>query len=120
MQGSFDEIGQLFFPIELISASDEPILVDGLFDTGFNGWLAMSQQDVFELQWDRLPSTQTMRTARGDWEFDLYVGRVIFNDRRLTIPVLADDPISEIILGLRWLENYRLVVDYAALILTID
>ncbi|NET55044.1 MAG: hypothetical protein F6K47_02230 [Symploca sp. SIO2E6] len=46
-----------------------------MLDTGFSGWLAIDIQDLEGLNWTYLRE-QTMRTARGDTEFGLYLGKL--------------------------------------------
>jgi hypothetical protein len=42
IQGEFDEIGQLFFKIELIAATGEVLPVMALLYTGSTEWLAIN------------------------------------------------------------------------------
>jgi predicted aspartyl protease len=113
IQGNFGSKGELYFEIELIAADGSVVAVDALLDTGFTEWLAMDTQDIVSLGWlyvDR----QEMQTARGDVIFNRYQGTVSFDGQELTIPVLAGEEISEILIGLPWLETRRLVVDRKA------
>ena len=113
IQGNFGSKGELYFEIELIAADGSVVAVDALLDTGFTEWLAMDTQDIVSLGWlyvDR----QEMQTARGDVIFNRYRGTVSFDGQELTIPVLAGEEISEILIGLPWLETRRLVVDRKA------
>ncbi len=57
-----------------------------MLDTGFSYWLAINDQDIDALGWERLRE-QTMRTARGDVKFDIYVGQVLFDGEEFDIPV---------------------------------
>ena len=123
IQGNFGSKGELYFEIELIAAdsvalaspraSGSVVAVDALLDTGFTEWLAMDTQDIVSLGWlyvDR----QEMQTARGDVIFNRYQGSVSFDGQELTIPILAGEEISEVLIGLPWLETRRLVVDRKA------
>jgi predicted aspartyl protease len=110
IQGNFGSKGELYFEIELIAVDGSVVAVDALLDTGFTEWLAMDIQDILSLGWlyvDR----QEMHTARGDVIFNRYQGTVSFNGQKLTIPILAGEEITEVLIGLPWLETRRLVVD---------
>ncbi|MBD1935268.1 MULTISPECIES: aspartyl protease [Cyanophyceae] len=118
IQGYFGEKGELFFEIELIAADGSVVTVNALLDTGFTDWLAMDIQDVESLEWLYLDK-QEMRTARGDVRFNRYQATVFIDNQEMTIPVLAGKAITEVLLGLQWLENRRLVVDRKADLLTL-
>ncbi|NEO47062.1 MAG: hypothetical protein F6K55_24245 [Moorea sp. SIO4A3] len=62
---------------------------------------------------------QKMQTARGEENFWLYQGVVCLDGQELTIPVLAGTEITEVLLGLPWLEERRLVVDRKAGLLSL-
>jgi clan AA aspartic protease len=118
MQGYFDEKGQLFFEIDLISFDGESISVSALLDTGFTGWIAINTQDVESLGWQFIKKHE-MFTARGWTRFNIYQGKVDFDGTELTIPIVGGDEITEVLIGLQWLENRRLVVDKQANLLTL-
>lgn len=119
MEGYFGNKGELFFEIDLIAASGEIITVDGLLDTGFTDWLAMNIQEAESLEWSFVRQ-QDRQTAMGESTFNLYEGTVIIDGQELTIPVLGGTEITEVLLGLRWLENRRLVVERKAGLLTLS
>ncbi len=54
-----------------------------------------------------------LRTAQGETEFDVYIGRVIIDNQEWEIPVFAGDEIQEILLGSRWLKLFILVANYS-------
>jgi clan AA aspartic protease len=118
-QGFFGDNCELYFEIDLIAVGGEIITVDALLDTGFTEWLAINSQDLDDLGWSAI-GRREMLTARGNAEFNLYEGTVIFNEQELTIPVLGGRQITEILLGLKWLEVRRLVVDRKANLLTLE
>ncbi len=118
IQGYFGDNGTLYFEIDLIAADASVITVNALLDTGFTDWLAMDTQDVDSLGW-LLVDRREMRTARGDVTLNIYQGTVSFDGQELTIPVLAGEEISEILIGLPWLETRRLVVDRKAGLLSL-
>ncbi len=117
--GFFGSKGELFFEIELIATDGSIITVDVLLDTGFTNCLAMDIQDVESLGW-RYIKKQEMKTARGESLFDIYEGIVIFDGQEMKVPVVVGDGIPEILIGLPWLEDRRLVVDKKAGILTLE
>jgi predicted aspartyl protease len=118
IQGYFGDEGELFFEIDLIAVDGSVVTVNALLDTGFTDWLAIDIQDVQSLGWSYIKKRE-MRTARGDVRFNLYEGIVILDGQELTIPILAGKAITEVLLGLQWLENRRLVVDRKAGLLTL-
>lgn len=118
IEGNFGSKGELYFEIDLIAADESVITVDALLDTGFTDWLAMNVQDVESLGWSFIRE-QDKQTARGVSKFNLYQGTVIFDNREITIPVLGGEEITEVLIGLSWLENRRLVVERKARILTL-
>ena len=119
IQGYFGDKGELYFEIDLIAADGSVVTVDALLDTGFTDWIAMDIQDVDSFGWLSI-RTKKMRTARGDVRFQQYEGTVVFAGQELTVPVLGGEEISEILLGLPWLENRGLVVDRKAGVLTLS
>ncbi len=118
IQGSFGENGELYFQIDLIAADGSMVTVDALLDTGSTDWLAIDIQDAESLGWSYIRE-QRRRTARGIAKFNLYLGNVGFDGQDLTIPVLGGKAITEVLIGLPWLENRRLIVDRKAGLLTL-
>ncbi|NER06000.1 MAG: aspartyl protease [Okeania sp. SIO3C4] len=119
IQGYFGSKGELFFEIELIAADGSRIIVDALLDTGFTDWLAVDTQDVESLGWS-FQEQEEKQTALGVATFNLYQGAVCFDGQEMKIPVVVGDGIPEILIGLSWLEDRRLVVDRKAGILTLE
>jgi predicted aspartyl protease len=62
---------------------------------------------------------QTMLTAQGDAEFDIYLGKVRIDGQDFDIPVHVGQGLSEVLLGRQWLKNRRLVVDISSGVLTL-
>ncbi|QYX33439.1 aspartyl protease [Sphaerospermopsis torques-reginae] len=118
IQGYFGDGGQLFFEIELITTDGLNLPVDAMFDTGFTGFLAINKQDLSALDWQFLRE-QELITAQGQKAFDLYLGKVIFDNQEYEIPVYAGDELTEILLGSEWLEFLPLVVNFPAGVLTL-
>lgn len=116
IQGYFGDRGELFFEIDLRTVDGSVFTVNALLDTGTD-WLAMDIQDIDSLGWSYVRE-QDMRTARGNLRFNLYQGHVYFDGLQLSIPVLGGRQITEVLLGLPWLER-RLVVDRKAGLLTL-
>ncbi|MFS8118640.1 MAG: aspartyl protease, partial [Microcoleus sp.] len=75
IEGRFGDQDELFFEIELIADNGLELPVDALLDTGFSGWLAMNDQDLEGLDWIYVKQ-EKMRTAKGEFNFDLYAGKV--------------------------------------------
>jgi len=119
MNGFFSDEDALFFEVELISDEGLELAVDAMLDTGFSYWLALDNQDIDTFNWVRL-ERQTMRTARGNFEFDIYAGKIKIDAQEYDIPVHVGEGLPEVLLGRQWLKNRRLVVDMASSILMLS
>ncbi|MEG4491577.1 aspartyl protease [Microcoleus sp. D3_18_C4] len=119
IQGRFGDEDELFFELELIADNGLELPVDALLDTGFSGWLAMDTQDLDGLDWTYVKQ-EKMRTAKGEFDFELYVGKVRIEYLEFDIPVHVGDGVPEILIGRQWLKTRRLVVDMSAGILTLE
>lgn len=60
-----------------------------------------------------------MQMARGEAEFDIYVGKVRIDGEEFDIPVHVGFGVPEVLLGRQWLKTRRLVVDMASGLLTL-
>jgi clan AA aspartic protease len=119
IEGRFGENGQIYFEIDLIGKDGISLTVETILDTGFTEFLAMNKQDVQSLDWSFL-NQDKLRTAQGETEFDVYIGRVIIDDQEWEIPVFAGDEIQEILLGSRWLKLFILVANYSQNIASLE
>lgn len=119
IKGEFNERGELFFEIGLMSADGEIIPVMAMLDTGFTGWLAMDSQDADSLGWVPDNEPQEMQTAQGEAQFNLYEGKVIIENEEFTVEVLGGNELANILLGVLWLQSKRLVVDFPKGVLTL-
>lgn len=118
IEGKFGSDDELFFEIELIFDRGLELAVDAMLDTGFSGWLAIDEQDLEGLDWIYV-TNRTMRTARGDAAFDIYVGKVRIDGEEFDIPVHVGEGVPEVLIGRQWLKSRRLVVDMQAGILSL-
>ncbi|CBN57500.1 MULTISPECIES: hypothetical protein [Kamptonema] len=118
IEGWFGDEDELFFEIDLIAVDGLALPVDVWLDTGFSGWLAINNQDLQGLNWSYLRQ-DTMRTAQGEFDFDIYVGKVRIDGQEFDIPVHVGDGVPEILLGRQWLKTRRLVVDIPSGVLTL-
>jgi predicted aspartyl protease len=119
IEGRFGDEDELFFEIELIAADGLELPVDAMLDTGFSGWLAMENQDLEGLDWIYIKQ-QTMQTAKGEFNFELYAGKIRIDGQEFDIPVHVGDGVPEFLLGRQWLKTRRLVVDISKGILTLE
>jgi predicted aspartyl protease len=119
IEGTFGDQDELFFEIELIADNGLELPIDALLDTGFSGWLAMDSQDLEGLDWTYIKQ-EKMRTAKGEFNFDLYAGKVRIEGQEFDIPVHVGTGVPEILIGRQWLKNRRLVVDISAGVLTLE
>ncbi len=119
IQGTFGDEDELFFEIELIADNCLELPVDALLDTGFSGWLAMDEQDLEGLNWIYI-RRQKMRTAKGEFNFDLYAGKIRIDNQEFDIPVHVGAGVPEVLIGRQLLKNRRLVVDISAGVLTLE
>ena len=118
ISGFFGDEDGLFFEIELLAADGLELPVVALFDTGFSGWLAINEQDLDALGWIYLDQ-QTMRTAQGDSQFDIFLGIMRIDGNEFDVPVHVGQGLSEVLLGRQWLKTRRLVVDMSSSVLTL-
>ena len=118
IEGRFGDEDELFFEIELMTDNNLDLPVDVLLDTGFSGWLAIENQDLEGIDWIYVKQ-QMMRTAKGEFNFKLYAGKVRIDGQEFDILVHVGDGVPEILLGRQWLKNRRLIVDMALGILTL-
>ena len=119
IQGTFGDEDELFFEIELITDNGLELPVDALLDTGFSGWLAMNDQDLDGLDWTYVKQ-EKMRTAKGEFNFDLYAGKVRLEGQEFDIPVHVGAGVPEFLIGRQLLKNRRLVVDISAGVLILE
>jgi clan AA aspartic protease len=118
ISGFFGDEDALFFEIELLSNNGLELPVDAMFDTGFSDWLAINNQDLDALGWTYLKQ-QPMFTARGEAEFELYLGKVRIDGQEFDVPVHIGQGLSEVLLGRQWLQTRKLVVDMLSGVLTL-
>ena len=118
IQGTFGDEDELFFEIDLLAENGFELLVDAMLDTGFSGWLAIDKQDLEGFDWTYLRQ-QTMTTAQGDVDFELYIGKLRIDGQEFDIPVHAGDGVREILIGRKWLKNRQLLIDMESGVLTL-
>ncbi|WP_332976305.1 aspartyl protease [Microcoleus sp. A6-C6] len=119
IEGRFGDQDELFFEVELIADNGLELPVDALLDTGFSGWLAMNDQDLEGLDWIYVKQ-EKMRTAKGEFNFDLYAGKVRLEGQEFDIPIHVGAGVPEFLIGRQLLKNRRLVVDISAGVLTLE
>lgn len=119
IEGRFGDEDELFFEIELIADNGLELPVDALLDTGFSGWLAMEEQDLEGLDWIYVKQ-EKMLTAKGEFDFELYAGKIRIDGQDFDIPVHVGAGVPAFLIGRQWLKNRRLVVDMSAGILTLE
>jgi len=120
ISGQFNSQGELIFEIGLISSEGDTLPVNALLDTGFTGWLALDTQDAESLGWTlKINEERQMQTAWGEARFNLYEGTVLVDGEEFRIEVLGGDELSDILLGVNWLQFKRLVADFSAKFLSL-
>jgi predicted aspartyl protease len=121
IEGRFGEVDELIFEIDLIAGNGEVIPVEVMLDTGFTaGYLAIDEQDIDALEWQKLQSDIRIKIAQGVGQFDIYEGQVIVDNREFIVPVHVGKDLPEIIIGVKWLKLMRLNADYQRGILTLE
>ncbi|MBW4599820.1 MAG: aspartyl protease [Calothrix sp. FI2-JRJ7] len=118
MNGFFGSEDALLFEIDLILSNKSELIVEAMFDTGFSYWLAINEQDIDGFGW-RYFDQEIMRTAQGNAQFDIYVGKVKFDGQEYDIPVHVSKNLTEVLLGRQWLTTKRLLVDMPSNLLTL-
>ncbi len=116
--GRFGDEDALFFEIALIDSLGLELQIEALFDTGFSYWLAMDKQDIDGFGWTYVDQ-QRMETARGNFRFDIYAGKIKLDNQEYDIPVHVGKGLSEVLLGRQWLTTRRLLVDMPQRLLTL-
>ncbi len=112
IEGRFGDKGQVYFDIDLVDGDNSSFPVETILDTGFTEFLAMNKQDARSLDWTFLRQNK-LRTAQGETDFDVYLGRIIIDNHKFEIPVFAGEEIQEILLGSRWLKLFVFSANYA-------
>jgi predicted aspartyl protease len=92
--------------------------IDAMFDSGFSYWLAVDSQDVSAFNWVFI-RRQIMETARGNFRFNIYAGKIKLDGQEYNIPVHVGKGLSEVLLGRQWLTTRKLLVDMANRLLTL-
>ena len=118
LSGTFGDEDALYFEIGLIDKQGLELQVEAMFDTGFSYWLAIDKQDVDGFGWICVDQ-QIMETARGNFKFDIYVGKIKLDSQEYDIPVHVGKGLSEVLLGRQWLTTRRLLVDMPKRLLTL-
>ncbi len=118
IRGRFEEKGQIYFNLNLIDRDGLSLSVEAMLDTGFTELVAMNKQDVESLDWEFLRQNK-LKTAQGESFFDVYLGRVVIDEREFEVTVFAGDEIREILLGSQWLKIFKLTADYSENIVTL-
>lgn len=118
ISGFFGDEDELFFEIELLVADGNKLPVDAMFDTGFDRWLAINEQDLDALGWIYIDQ-QTMRTAQGDSRFEIFLGKLRIDGSEFDVFVHVGQSLSEVLLGRQWLKTRRLIVDIPSSALTL-
>ncbi|MBW4506634.1 MAG: aspartyl protease [Scytonematopsis contorta HA4267-MV1] len=118
IHGTFGDKGELFFELDLIAGDGLNLPVDGMFDTGFTGFMAMNKQDLDGLDWSFVQK-QKLRTAQGEKTFFIYSGKISLSGQIYEIPVFAGNDLTEVLLGSEWLKILPLVANFQEGVLTL-
>lgn len=118
LEGIFGDEDALFFEIGLIDNQGLELEIEAMFDTGFSYWLAIDKQDLDAFGWTYVDQ-QTMETARGNFKFDIYAGKIKLDGQEYDIPVHVGKGLPEVLLGRQWLTTRRLLVDIPSRLLTL-
>lgn len=110
--------GQIYFDLNLIDGHGLSLFVEAMLDTGFTELVAMNKQDVESLDWVFLRQNK-LKTAQGESFFDVYLGRVVVDEREFEVTIFAGDEIKEILFGSQWLKIFKLTADYSENIVTL-
>lgn len=119
IQGRFGDNNELLFEIELITVDGLELLTEAILDTGFSDWLVIDKQDLEGLGWFSV-GEEAMKMVKGYADFDIYLGIVKLDNQNYNIPIHVGEGINEILLGRKWLENRKLVVDISRKLLSLE
>lgn len=119
IQGRFGDNNELLFEIELITGDGLELLTEAILDTGFSDWLVIDKQDLDGLEWFSV-GEETMKMVKGYADFDIYLDVVKLDNQTHNIPIHVGEGINEILLGRKWLENRKLLVDISSKLLSLE
>lgn len=119
IQGKFGDNNELLFELELITGEGLELSIEAILDTGFSDWLVIDKQDIQGLGWFFV-TEETMKMVKGDASFTLYLGTVKLDNQIHNIPIHVGEGINEVLLGRKWLENRKLIVDISTKLLSLE
>ena len=118
IKGRVDSFLQARVPITLLDSNCRPSIIEGVIDTGFNGQLCLSINEVDNLD---LVYVQSERFELGDGsivEHDVFLGSIVFDDRKESVTILISKS-RDTLIGAALLENKKLEIDYPKRLVTI-
>ena len=118
LQGSIDAVGQIYVPIELITADGGRSTFAALLDTGFTGSIGLRGALPPTLGW-QLHGYVEAALASGTESLQVYIGHVVFDGQYQVVRAIVITS-DEVIIGLSLLRHKRLLADFRTGDVTIE
>jgi predicted aspartyl protease len=118
IQGTIDTVGQIYVPIELITAHGERLTFAALLDTGFTGSIGARGALLPALGWQEHGYVEA-NLASGTEALPVFIGQVVFDDQRQVVRAIVITS-DAVIIGLALLRNKRLLADFRTGDVTIE
>jgi predicted aspartyl protease len=118
LSGTIDRSGQIYIPIDLITAYGDRRTLDALLDTGFTGSLAISRALAHALGW-QLHGYVEAALASGSASLAVFIGEAIFDGQQRVaraVEISSDD----VIIGLMLLQDKRLLADFRTRVVLVE
>lgn len=109
IQGQVNALRQAVIPVELRSPNGQPIQVDAVIDTGFDGFVTVAPDQAQRLQ---LPFLEVRSYALGDGravDFAIHLVTVVWDGQERDGEALVTD--GGILVGMSLLHGYHLFID---------
>ncbi len=84
-----------------------------IIDTGFNGYLSVPKPVIQQSDWQWLGFEDYELASGAVVREQVYRGRIIFDQKRLEVYVVATDS-ADILIGTRLLQSKRLLIDFSS------
>jgi predicted aspartyl protease len=118
LQGTIDAVGQIYVPIELITADGGRATFAALVDTGFTGSIGIRGALLPALGWQR-HGYVAAALASGTESLPVLIGQVVFDGRPQVVRAIAITS-DDVIIGLSLLRDKRFLADFRSGDVTIE
>ncbi len=106
--GSVNSNLEAIIPISIYGLNNQIYTIDGILDTGFDGWLSLSPDLVTQLNLTWKRQGRAILADGSESIFNSYEAVILWDGVRLTIPI--DEANSEPLVGISLMSNYQLII----------